>query len=129
MESSLFDPSQEAPLNLVFSLEEDTVRTSELSFPGSRSAKPPEQLIYREAEHQLLQQGNLGDTEIYARIKKASFGVWGGQPACLIHLGFDFCSKNGKSFFRFRSATINVEFEEIETTTSSVEDERKKAGK
>ena len=29
-------------------------------------------------------------------------------------MGLDFCPKNGKSFFRFRSATITVEFEEVE---------------
>lgn len=113
MEPMTFEADKEEKLEISFGLEEDPVCNDELSSPGlwGRSIDDEE---YRIAEQQLLQEGKLGNTEISAHIKKATFGVYKEQPACLIHLGLDFCPKNGRSFFRFRDAAITVEFEEVD---------------
>ena len=114
MDSTIVEPDREGEIDISFNLEEDAVRNDELSGSAPRGRSAGEDEKYRSAEQQLLQEGKLGDTEIFARIKKATFGVFNEQPACLIHVGLDFCPKNGKSFFRFRSATITAEFEEVE---------------
>lgn len=118
MEPTTFEAEKaEEEIEISFDLEEDPVRNDELSSSGpwGRSSTVDEE--YRVAEQQLLQEVKLGDTEIYACIKQATFGVYEGQPACLIHIRVDFCPKNGKSFFRFRSASIIVEFEEVDQAT------------
>ena len=114
MESTIVKAEREGEIDISFNLEEDAVRNDELSGSAPRGRSAVEDEKYRSAEQQLLQEGKLGDTEIFARIKKATFGVFNDQPACLIHVCLDFCPKNGKSFFRFRSATITVEFEEVD---------------
>ena len=108
MEPATFESDREEELDISFTLEEDAVRNDELSSSG-----PPVDDQYRLDEQQLLQEGKLGDADISARIKRATFGVYNEKPACLIHLRLDFCPKNGKSFFRFRSAIISAEFEEV----------------
>ena len=113
MEPTTFEADKEEELDISFELEEDPVRNDELSSPAPRERSTVDEQ-YRIAEQQLLQEGKLGDTEISARVKKATFGVFNEQPACLVHMGLDFCPKNGKSFFRFRDATITVEFEEVD---------------
>ena len=124
MEPTILEADGEEELEFSFDLEEDAVLNDELSSSGpSRRATVDEK--YRIAEQQLLQEGKLGDTEISARIKKATFGVFNEQPACLIHLRLDFCPKNGKSFFRFRSAVITVEFEEVDDVIPSGKEEKK----
>ena len=124
MESTTFEKDREEELDISFNLEADAVRNEELSSSAPR-ARSTEDENYRIAEQQLLQEGKLGDAEIFARIKKATFGVFNEQPACLIHLRLDFCPKNGKSFFRFRSAIITVEFEEVDDVIASQEEEKK----
>ena len=109
MEPTTFEADKEAELDISFNLEEDPVRKEELSIPSPSVVDEQ----YRVAEQQLLQEGKLGDSEISACIKKATFGVFNERPACLIHMGLEFCPKNGKSFFRFRDATITVEFEDV----------------
>ena len=130
MEPTTFDADKEGELDISFNLEEDAVRSEELSGFGSRRRSSVDE-HYRIAEQQLLQEGKLGDTEIYARIKTATFGVFKNQPACLIHVHLDFCPKNGKSFFRFRRAAITVEFEEVDNVLPSAKEEKKgmKVGK
>lgn len=120
MEPTTFEADKEEELDISFDLEEDAVRSDELSSSG-----PTVDENYRIAEQQLLQEGRLGDAEISACIKKATFGVFNEQPACLIHLRLDFCPKNGKSFFRFRNATITLEFEEVDKAIPSQKEERK----
>ena len=110
----IVEADREGDIDISFNLEEDAVRNDELSSTDPRGRSAVDDEKYRSAEQQLLQEGKLGDTEILARIKKATFGIFNEQPACLIHVCLDFCPKNGKSFFRFRSATITVEFEEVE---------------
>ena len=120
MEPTTFEADREGELDISFDLEEDAVLNQELSSSG-----PDVDEHYRIAEQQLLQEGKLGNTEISARIKTAAFGVFKNQPACLIHVHLDFCPKNGKSFFRFRSAAITVEFEEVEDVIPSEEEKKK----
>lgn len=131
MEPTTFEADKEEELDLSFDLEEDAVRSDELSSSGPRGRSTVDDEKYRIAEQQLLQEGRLGDAEISARIKKATFGVFNEQPACLIHLRLDFCPKNGKTFFRFRSAIIAVEFEEVDDVIPSRKEEKKdlKSGK
>ena len=124
MESTTIEADREEELNISFNLEEDAVRNDELSSPGPRERLTADEK-YRSAEQQLLQEGKLGDTEISARIKKATFGVFNEQPACLIHVCLDFCPKNGKSFFRFRSAIITVEFEEVDNDITPQTEDKK----
>ena len=124
MEQTTFEADREGELDISFDLEEDAVLNEELSGFGSRRRSSVDE-HYRIAEQQLLQEGKLGDTEISARIKTATFGVFKNQPACLIHLHLDFCPKNGKSFFRFRCAEITVEFEEVVDVISSEKEESK----
>ena len=124
MESMIVEADREAELDISFNLEEDAVRNDELSGSGPRGRSAVDEK-YRSAEQQLLQEGKLGDTEIFARIKKATFGVFNEQPACLIHVCLDFCPKNGKSFFRFRSATITVEFEEVDDVVQPQKEDNK----
>ena len=123
MEPTTFEADREEELDLSFDLEEDTAYNDELSSSGPRGRSTIDK-EYRIAEQQLLQEGKLGDTEISARIKKATFGVFNEQPACLIHMRLDFCPKNGKSFFRFRSAVITVEFEEVDVVVPSQKEEK-----
>lgn len=131
MEPTTFEADREEELDISFDLEEDAVRNDELSSSGPHGRSTIDEK-YRVAEQQLLQEGRLGNTEISARIKKATFGVFDKHPACLIHVGLDFCPKNGKSFFRFRSAIITVEFEEVaDALPPSMKEENKdmKSGK
>lgn len=124
MEPATFEADREEELDISFHIEEDAVRNDELSSPGprGRSTADDEYLI---SEQQLLQEGKLGDADISARIKKATFGVYNEKPACLIHLRLDFCPKNGKSFFRFRSAIISAEVEEVDDVVPPQEEEKK----
>ena len=130
MEPTTFEADREGELDILFDLEEDEVHNEELSGSGPRGRSTVDE-HYRIAEQQLLQEGKLGDTEISARIKTATFGVFKNQPACRIHVHLDFCPKNGKSFFRFRSAAITVEFEEVDDVIPSEKEEKKdmKVGK
>lgn len=123
MEPAIFEADREGELDISFELEEDAEGNDELSShgPSGRSTVDDE---YRIAEQQLLQEGKLGDADISARIKKATFGVYKEKPACLIHLRLDFCPKNGKSFFRFRSATISAEVEEVENVFQPQKEEK-----
>ncbi len=125
MESTTVEADREGEIDISFNLEEDAVRNDELSGSGPHRRSAVEDEKYRSAEQQLLQEGKLGDTEIFARIKKATFGVFNEQPACLIHVCLDFCPKNGKSFFRFRSATITVEFEEVDDVVPPPKEDKK----
>ena len=130
MEPATFEADREEELDISFDLEEDAVRNEELSSSGPRGRSTVDD-EYRIAEQQLLQEGKLGNADISARIKKATFGVYKEKPACLIHLRLDFCPKNGKSFFRFRSAVISVEFEKVDDVIPPQKEEKKdmKCGK
>ena len=122
MEATTYEADREEELDFSFNLEEDPVRNDELSSSDPSTVDQK----YLATEQQLLQDGKLGDAEISARIKKAAFGVFNDQAACLIHLGLDFCPKNGKSFFRFRRAMITIEFEEVEHVTRSAKEDKSK---
>lgn len=123
MEPTTFEADRDGELDISFDLEEDEVRNQELSSFGPSGQSTVDE-HYRIEEQQLLQEGKLGDTEISARIKTATFGVFKNQPACCIHLHLDFCPKNGKSFFRFRSAVITVEVEEVLDVIASEKEEK-----
>ena len=118
METIAYAADGEDELEFSINLEEDPVRSDELSrFTVDEK--------YRATEQQILQDGKLGDAAISAYIKKATFGTFNGQAACLIHLGLDFCPKNGKSLFRFRSAKITIMFEEVDKIVQPTKDDEK----
>ncbi len=105
--------------SLSYILEEDLDRANQLAFSNS---KPPRKSTeYQPSEQQLLGEGKLAHSEFSARLQRVTFGTLDGslnekQPACLVLFHVDFCPRN-RSWFRFRSATVEVEFGEDDTGT------------
>lgn len=99
---------EEEEPDLSFSLEEDLNRKDQLF--TFRKDKPTSTTNYHAKEHQLLQEGKLGSSEFAARLRQVIFGVYDGEPACLIVFRVDFASTK-KGWFRFRNATVEAEFE------------------
>ena len=101
-------------LDIALLLEEDPAENDELfSFRSKDLAEPDKR--YRPSEQQLIQEGKLGESELSARIQKAMFGTFNGQSACLILIRVDFCPKGGgRGWFRFRKATVQADFSEID---------------
>lgn len=95
--------------DLSFSVEEDLNRKDQLF--TFRKEKPISTTDYHAREQQLLQEGKLGSSEFAARLRQVIFGVYDGDPACLIVFRVDFASTK-KGWFRFRNATVEAEFEE-----------------
>lgn len=103
----------EEEFEILVDLEEDPIRNDELFGFRKEVAEAAANKKYRPTEQQLLQEGKLGDSEISARIKRAIFGTYDEKPACIILVRVDFCPKSSKGWFRFRSATVQVDFEDI----------------
>jgi hypothetical protein len=114
---------------LVYTLEEDVNRKEQLaSFRDESSEARRKTALHRQNEQQLLEEGKLAQSEFSARLQRVTFGSFQGQPACRILFLVDFCPRN-RSWFRFRKATVEVEFqEEPSTIHTSVDDERPYAG-
>jgi hypothetical protein len=114
---------------LVYTLEEDANRKEQLaSFRDENSDARRKTALHRHNEQQLLEEGKLAQSEFSARLQRVTFGSFQGQPACLILFLVDFCPRN-RSWFRFRKATVEVEFqEEPSTIHTSVDDERAYTG-
>ncbi|KAL8912476.1 MAG: hypothetical protein Q9172_007495 [Xanthocarpia lactea] len=111
---------QEDDPEIVFDLEEDLNRKDQLfSF---RKEQPTPTKDYHAREQQFLQEGKLGKSEFSARLRKAIFGTYDHQPACLIAFRVDF-ETTKKGWFRFRNAAIEAEFEETGNNDSSGDDE------
>ncbi|KAL8811825.1 MAG: hypothetical protein Q9223_003298 [Gallowayella weberi] len=104
----------EPDLDISLPLEEDPTVEGELfSFRRKENEEPDKK--YRPSEQQLLQEGKLGGSELIARIKKATSGMFNGQPACLVLIRVDLCPKRGgRGWFRFRNATIEIDFSDID---------------
>ena len=111
--------------SLVYKLEEDVNRKEQLSsFRDENSYAHRNTALHRQNEQQLLEEGKLGRSEFSARLQRVTFGIFQGQPACLIVFLVDFCPGN-RSWFRFRSATVEVGFQEEQLAIdTSVDDER-----
>lgn len=104
----------EPGLEIGLPVEEDSVESDELFSFRSKDLPEPDKK-YRPSEQQLIQEGKLGGSELSARMNKAIFGTFDGQPACLILIRVDFCPKGGmRSWFRFRSATVQADFSDID---------------
>lgn len=71
MDDVIYQAGEGAELEIIFEIDEDTNSSNELS--SGRSTIDED---YRILEQQVLQEGRLGDVEISARIKKATFGVF-----------------------------------------------------
>ena len=112
----------EDSFDITFELEPDPIRINELSGFHKQESEGIADKKFRPLEQQLLQEGRLGDSDISARIKTAMFGSYKGQPACLVLLGLEFCPKHGKRWFRFRNATVQLEFDDAEKSNQSAED-------
>ncbi|KAL8826725.1 MAG: hypothetical protein Q9191_003621 [Dirinaria sp. TL-2023a] len=123
----------EPDLEIDLGLELETAGNDELfSFHSKEEVEPDKK--YRPSEQQLIQEGKLGGSDLSARIKKATFGSFNGQPACLILIRVDFCPKGGsRSWFRFRSATIQADFSDLdavdneETSEASEEEDEEES--
>src|ERR1700759_3421113 len=112
--------------NLAYTLEEDLSRKEQLSgFRGDSSRKTA---LHKENEQQLLEEGKLAGCEFSARLQNVIFGMFHGQPACRILFVIDFYPKN-RSWFRFRSATVDVGLqEERPIGSTSVDEDRRHNG-
>ena len=108
------DDDKEGGLILSFQLEEDLDRKDQL-FSFRQEKKPiVTAKAYKPTEQQLLQEGKLGDSEFSARLQKVNFGTFKGRPACLLVVQVDFVPKKNRGWFRFRNATVEIKFENIE---------------
>lgn len=104
--------SESSGPSLTFSVLEDLNRKDQL-FSFRKEPPPPSTVkAYRPSEQQLLREGKLGESGFSARLEHVKFGRFKDETACLIVVGVDFAPKNG-GWFRFRNATVEVEFEEI----------------
>lgn len=101
---------------LSFGLEEDPNRKDQLF--TFRKEQPVTTKDYRPSEQQLLREGKLGDAEFSARLRNVIFSTYDGQPACLICFQVNFATVK-KGWFRFRNATIEVQFEKAGTDVGS----------
>lgn len=98
--------------SLTFSVLEDPNRKDQL-FSFRREPAPPSTVqSYRPSEQQLLREGKLGESQFSARLQQVKFGRFKGEAACLIVVRLDFAPRNS-GWFRFRNATVEVEFEEF----------------
>lgn len=111
-EEEIEEEEDEGP-SLVFLLTEDLNRKDQLFGFRKETTPPPAPTKYRPSEKQLLQEGKLGSSEFSARLHKVIFGTYEGSSACLILVRVNFAPKN-RGWFRFRNATIEAEFEEVE---------------
>lgn len=101
---------------LTFTLEQDKSRSNQLSLFGP---KPPHDPInHRPGEEHLLAEGKLARSEFSARLQRVTFGTFKDKDnkrdrelACLILFHVDFCPRD-RSWFRFRSASVEVEFKQ-----------------
>ena len=113
----------EPDLDIDLGLEIDPDESDELFSFHSKSEVEPDKK-YRPSEQQLIQEGKWGGSELSARIKKAIFGTFNGETACLILIRVDFCPKgSARSWLRFRSATIEAEFSDIDGGDDSDEED------
>ena len=110
---------------LIYTLEEDANRKEQLaSFRVENPDARRKTALHRENEQQLLEEGKLAQSEFSARLQRVTFGSFQGQQACLILFLVDFCPSN-RSWFRFRSATVEVGFQEEQPTIdTSMDNER-----
>jgi len=69
-----YEPDIEIDLALELTVEND-----ELSSFRHKENEPDKK--YRSSEQKLIQEGQFGDSELSARIKKAIFGNFNGKPA------------------------------------------------
>lgn len=103
--------------------------------PESRKYNPPTSTYadvipiepYYPDEEQLLREGRLGQSDISARVGKVQFGTYQNQPACLLLIKVNFSPKN-RNLFRFRNATVMVDFAEYESHNSSPQEHHVDAG-
>ncbi len=114
MEGKAIDDDKDEGLILSFPLEEDLGRKDQL-FSFRREKEPvTTDKAYKPAEQQLLQEGKLGDSEFSARLQKVVFGALDERPACLLVVQVDFVPKRNRGWFRFRNATVEIKFEDVE---------------
>jgi hypothetical protein len=97
--------------SLVYKLEEDGNRKEQLGFWNEKIDSRKKPALHRENEQQLLEDGKLGRSEFSARLQRVTFGTFESRPACRIVFLVDFCPSS-QSWFRFRDATVEAEFQE-----------------
>lgn len=114
---SLLSIDYKPDLDLNLGLDVESAESDEL-FDFRPKVKAHPDRDYRASEQQLIQEGKLGDSEFSARIKRVTHGTFKAKPACLILFRVDFCPKGGgRGWFRFRNATVQVEFSDVVQTS------------
>ena len=108
---------------LSFPLEEDYNQKDQL-FSFRKDPAPSLTKPHRPTEQQLLQEGKLGNSEFSARLRKVTYGTFDMLPACLFLVRVDFVPKKG-GWFRYRNATVEVAFEDVDDGDDDDEEEYK----
>ena len=106
---------------LSFTLEEDPHLNAQLSYYNRESA-PVKDVNYRPREQQLLKEGKRATGKFTARLQQARFGMFKGEPSCLVVIKVDFAAKNS-GWARFRRATIEMEVEEPDDSGDDEDDD------
>ncbi|KAI4133082.1 MAG: hypothetical protein LQ347_002300 [Umbilicaria vellea] len=99
-------------VELDYALEIDTDRTLQLGASSRQNKVPPPPIAYNENKNQILSEGQLLSSKFIARLKRVLWGYYErpSNPACLLVLEVNFKPKNG-GFFRYRDATVEVQFD------------------
>lgn len=76
----------------------------------------PQPTAYNENKNQILSEGQLLSSKFIARLRRVIWGYFEdpSNPACLLVLEVDFKPKKYGGFFRYRDATVEVEFDDGE---------------
>ena len=96
---------------LTYSLEPDDGPQEQL-FSFRRASPPPAPKAYDPNRQQRLTEGELGESRFDARLRQVTFGTYRSHPACLLVLNVNFQPSNMKRWFRFRDATVDIEFDD-----------------
>lgn len=115
-EGSSSDEDDSDVLELDYALEIDTDRTLQLGASTRQNKVPPPPIAYNEDKNQILSEGQLLSSKFIARLKRVLWGYYErpSNPACLLVLEVNFKPKKYGGFFRYRDATVEVEFDDGE---------------
>lgn len=115
-EGSSSDEDDNEVVELEYALEIDTDRTIQLGASSRQNKVPPPPTAYDENKNQILSEGQLLSSKFVARLKRVLWGYYErpSNPACLLVLEVNFKPKKYGGFFRYRDATVEVEFDDGE---------------